>query len=181
MKGIVFSEFIEFVEQQFSAEIADRMIDDSELPSGGAYTAVGTYNHQEMLTLVTTLGQLTGQPIPALVKAFGKHLFGRLAASYPVFLTGVEHSFDLLKSIEDHIHKEVRKLYPDAELPRFEWEQPDTDTLVLRYHSHRPLADLAEGLMEGCVEHFGEQIEIKRKDMPDQGETVVHFTLSKVT
>ena len=53
MKGIVFTEFLEMVEQRFSPEIADRLIDESDLPSGGIYTAVGTYEHTEIVTYVS--------------------------------------------------------------------------------------------------------------------------------
>ncbi len=179
MKGIVFSEFIEFVEGAFNQETADRMIEESDLPSGGAYTAVGTYDHREMLSLVTTLGRLTGMPVPDLVRSFGHHLFGRLIAAYPMFLAGVPNAFDFLKRIEDQIHREVLKLYPDAELPRFEWRQPDPGTLVLLYRSRRPFADLAEGLLRGTAEHFGEKFDVTREDLPGGGETQVRFTLAR--
>ncbi len=53
MKGMVFTEFLEMVEDRFSPEIADRIITASDLRSGGAYTAVGTYEHSEMIQLVT--------------------------------------------------------------------------------------------------------------------------------
>ena len=41
MKGIIFTEFIEMVEDKFGFEVADNIITNSNLPSGGAYTAVG--------------------------------------------------------------------------------------------------------------------------------------------
>ena len=40
MKGIVFSEFIDMVDDKFSIEMSERLIDEVELPSGGAYTTV---------------------------------------------------------------------------------------------------------------------------------------------
>ena len=55
MKGIVFCEFVEMMEQEFSGEMADEIISGAQLESGGAYTTVGTYDHHEMLTLVTRL------------------------------------------------------------------------------------------------------------------------------
>ena len=60
MKGIVFAEFIELVEDKFGFEIADEIIEESNLPSGGSYTSVGTYDHREMLELVTHLSEKTG-------------------------------------------------------------------------------------------------------------------------
>lgn len=38
MKGLVFVEFVEFVEDRFSLETVDRIIEKSSLATGGAYT-----------------------------------------------------------------------------------------------------------------------------------------------
>jgi hypothetical protein len=58
------------VEDQFSPEMADRIIETAELSSGGAYTAVGTYAHREMIELVTRLSIETGVDADELVRAF---------------------------------------------------------------------------------------------------------------
>ena len=60
MKGIVFTEFLEMVEQKFSPELVDLIVEEAELPSGGVYTTVGTYNHGEMIRLVTCLSKESG-------------------------------------------------------------------------------------------------------------------------
>lgn len=177
MKGLVFSEFIEFVEDAYSPEMADNIIDSSNLPSQGAYTTVGTYNHEELLALVAALSNLTDTPIPNLVRTFGKHLFGRLAAGHPGFLKGVDCSFDFLQMIENHIHVEVRKLYPDAELPSFEEERPNPNQLILTYKSQRPFADLALGLIEGCIDHFDERVEITYQELESPEGHAMRFNL----
>src|SRR6266540_2882152 len=120
MKGMIFTEFLEMVEDHFSPEVADRIIEACHLPSGGAYTAVGTYDHHEMVQLVTELSRESGIAVPALLHLFGKHLFGRFVANYPQFFEGIDSAFDFLEKIHSYIHVEVRKLYPDAELPSFE-------------------------------------------------------------
>ena len=48
MKGIVFTEFLDLVEAKFGAEVLEEMLDAADLKSGGAYTAVGYYDHAEM-------------------------------------------------------------------------------------------------------------------------------------
>ncbi|MBC9070929.1 heme NO-binding domain-containing protein [Thauera sp. CAU 1555] len=172
MKGIVFTEFIEMVEQRFSAEIADRMLDTTDLPSGGAYTSVGTYDHAEMVALVGTLSNLVQMPANALVTAFGEYLFGRFSVLYPRFFTAdIGGAFDFLVSIEEVIHAEVHKLYPDAELPRFEVESRNDAELRMIYTSSRHFADLAEGLMRGCVAHYREPLRIAREPMPGTAQT----------
>jgi len=171
MKGVVFTEFLGMVEDAFSAEMVDDIIDDAHLPSGGAYTAVGTYSHDEMVAMVVALSQRSGMPVPDLVRAFGQHLFGRFVQAYPAFFDGASSAFQFLSGIEDIIHAEVLKLYPDAELPRFEVEHHDDQRLILLYHSPRHFEDLAEGLMLGCISHFGEPIRLTREGEPsDRGQ-----------
>lgn len=177
MKGIVFSEFIELVEEYFSPEIADQMIESAKLPSGGAYTSVGTYDHHEMVALLVQLSALTSTSIPDLLRVFGRHLFGRFATLYPMFFEGIDSSFDFLSRLDDYIHVEVRKLYPDADLPKFLYQRLDEDTLRMEYQSTRALGDLAEGLIQGCIQHYGERIEVTRDD--HDGGQQVFFTLRK--
>ena len=51
MKGVVFTEFVEFAEEEFGLGVADDMISRCTLPSGGAYTAIGTYDHRELVQM----------------------------------------------------------------------------------------------------------------------------------
>ena len=179
MKGIVFSEFIEMVEESFSPEVADRIITQADLPSGGAYTAVGTYDHSEMVQLVSNLSDSTGHSIPNLLNAFGRHLFERFLVLYPSLTQGYADSFGFLRQLEDHIHQEVLKLYPDAGLPRFTYDDDRPDRLVLHYHSERGLADLAQGLIEGCIAHYKKPVTLSREDL--DGASNVRFVLERKT
>lgn len=179
MKGVVFTEFLEMVEDKFSLEVADRIIENCDLAMGGAYTAVGTYDHMEMIQLVNQLSRETGNDVPSLLRTFGKHLFGRFHANYPQFFEGPDSVFAFLKNVGGYIHDEVRKLHPDAELPSFDYDTSKPGCLTMIYRSTRPLADLAEGLIAGCIEHFGERIDIQREDLSDPKETCVRFLLTK--
>jgi len=179
MKGIVFCEFVEMLEQEFSADMADEIISGAALESGGAYTTVGTYDHHEMLALVTQLSEKTGTPVPDLVEAFGRYLFGRFVDLYPAFFEGVDGAFSFLDRIEEHVHVEVLKLYPDAELPTFDTSRTDDNTMVMVYQSTRPFADLARGLIKGCIAHYGEPVDVQMEDLSDEGRTHVRFTLRR--
>lgn len=177
MKGIVFSEFIDMVENRYSLEVADRIITSSQLESDGVYTSVGTYDHQELVELLQQLSQAVGEPVPDLLKAFGSYLFERFAQLYPAHFKGQDTAFDFLGTLEGKIHVEVKKLYPDAELPHFECTFPTTRSMVLIYRSKRSLGDLAEGLIYGCIRHFGQAIELNREDLPCDDGAHIRFTL----
>jgi hypothetical protein len=176
MKGVVFTEFLEMVESRFGAARAGQLVDDTAPASGGAYTAVGTYPHQELVAMVVLLAQLENVPVPALLKAFGRYLLGRFVVLYPATTKGYSSTLELVEQIEHTIHKEVRKLYPDAELPRFEVRRTSADALEVVYLSTRHFEDLAEGLIEGCAAHFGEELELRREPVGDG----VRFSLRRV-
>jgi len=165
MKGIVFTEFLDMVEGAHGYEMVDELITKNDLPSGGIYTSIGTYDHREMVTLVTSLSQKTDTPVPSLLKSFGHYIFNTFEKGYPQFFDAATNAFDFLESIEQYIHVEVRKLYPDAELPRFETKRLSEDTLEMIYHSDRSMGDFALGLIEKTFERYKEAATISRENI----------------
>lgn len=178
MKGIVFTEFLEMVEKEFGMLVADKIVTESELKSGGAYTAVGTYDHAEMVQLVTQLSNETKLSISDLLLAYGEYFFKVLVDSYPVFFKDVPNAFAFLSSIENYIHVEVLKLYPDAELPSFDISQKGDKVLEMVYHSERKLAAFARGLINSSIKYFKEEISIETEDLSGDGSEV-KFILTK--
>jgi hypothetical protein len=178
MKGIVFTEFLELVGRKYGPEVMDFIIESSDLPSGGAYTAVGTYDHGEMIALVKTLSEAVRVPVPELLRSYGQHLFARFSVRYPRFFDGITSCFEFLDRIEGHIHVEVRKLHPDAELPSIDVNWRSEDRIELFYSSTRPFAAFAEGLMRGAIAHFGETIAVREMDAAEDG-TFIRFELTR--
>ena len=74
MKGIAFTEFLKMVSQRHGDDLVDDLIEDAQLPHGGAYTSVGTYPHSEMVALVLAMSQRTGLSFNQLLEAFEKRL-----------------------------------------------------------------------------------------------------------
>lgn len=179
MKGVVFTEFMDMVEQHFSVDMLDDIIEDAQLPSGGAYTAVGTYPHSEMVALVSALSARSGVAVTVLLRAFGEYLFGRFVRGYSAFFKGQSDAFTFIAGIEDVIHAEVRKLYPDAELPRFKVEYRDDRRLVIIYSSERHFEDLAEGLIAGCIAHFGRPVTLRRETVGEGPQRRERFLLER--
>ena len=180
MKGVVFTEFLEMVENSFGYEVVDQLLTENELPSGGIYTSVGTYAYSEMGQLLHSLSEKTNQSIPHLLKKFGRYLFGTFQKGYPQFLVSANTAFDFLESIEKHIHVEVRKLYPDAELPKFKTTLVDEHTLQMIYYSERRMGDFAEGLIESSLVYYEEQATIMKKNLKEDGSEV-EFLIRKNT
>jgi hypothetical protein len=166
MKGIIFTSFFNLVESAFGDDMLDDIIDDANLPNGGSYTAVGTYDHMELVAMVVALSARSGMPVSDLTKTFGHYLFGRFVELYPRFFEDVTDSFTFLLGIEDIIHAEVLKLYPDASLPKFD-VCVEGDELIMTYHSKRHFADVAEGLIMGAAQHFKDNFTINKTNLDD--------------
>ncbi|WP_297087530.1 heme NO-binding domain-containing protein [uncultured Draconibacterium sp.] len=178
MKGLIFKEFLEMVEKEFGYETVDSIIEQSKVPRNGVYTNVGTYDAAEMVALVVALSKTKNIPVDKLLYAFGEYAFKVFVKGYPAFFEGKTNSFELLADVENTIHVEVLKLYPDAELPTFQVEELSKDKMVMVYHSARKLGDFAEGLIHGCIKHFGEKVTIEKENIEKDG-SVVRFRMVK--
>lgn len=179
MKGIVFTELMDMVEATFGADFMDDVLDDCRLESGGAYTAVGTYDHTELLEIVSVLSKHSDIPVRDLVHKYGHHLFFRFHELMPQFFEAPASAFEFLESVHGYIHVEVKKLYPDAALPKFETERQGDKRLIMIYKSQCPFADFAHGLMQGCVDFYEENISIEGEDENTDGQFCRVFTLTK--
>lgn len=176
MKGIIFTEFLELVEEKFGLEMVDQIITESELQSGGAYTSIGTYEFSEMLQLITRLSENTNISSDDLLMVFSEHLFKALVKGHPNLVDTYKDPMILLASIENHIHVEVQKLYPDAQLPTFETIIKEENQLVMIYKSNKGLYMLGKGLMEETFKLFDQNAIITYEKLKEDG-TEVKFTV----
>lgn len=172
MKGVVFTGFLDLVENNFGYEMVDKIITSSDLMSGGAYTSIGSYPHSELVQLSSQLSRYTEIPVPKLMKLYGQHFFWVLAAQYGHILSQVKTAFQLLESADSHIHVEVKKLYPDAELPQLTTRRVDDKTLEMIYTSKQKMVDFAEGLIESCLKYFDDNSTIEKTNLTKDGSTV---------
>ena len=178
MKGIVFTEFLDLVEDKFGLEVVDKIINASDLESEGIYTSVGTYKFSEMLQLLQHLSAHTDISIDDLLLVYAEHFFSVLESSYPGLLATYKDPIEMISSIEDHIHVEVRKIYPDAELPTFEVIEKTENSLIMDYRSSRAMHHFGLGLMNKTFEHFNSTAKITLEKIKADG-THVRFVINK--
>ncbi|GAA0738760.1 MULTISPECIES: heme NO-binding domain-containing protein [Flavobacteriaceae] len=178
MKGIIFTEFLELVEEKFGLVMVDKIINQSNLESNGVYTAVGTYEFSEMLQLISHLSENTDISVDDLLMVYSEHLFKALIKSHPNLVEHYKDPMDLLASIENHIHVEVKKIYPEAQLPTFELEEKTDTKMVMVYKSDKALYMLGKGLMLETFKLFKVPAEIDFEKLNEEG-TEVRFTINK--
>jgi hypothetical protein len=156
MKGIILAELAEYAAAAFPSV--------AEVAAARSWDARAVYSRGELVDLADRLSRSADVTTADLLRGFGVHLFARFAALYPVFFVEVESAIPFLAEINGYVHGEVQKIYPDAQLPRFDCAPTADGGLEMTYLSDRELPDLAEGLIRGCIAHFGDPIEVLRED-----------------
>ncbi len=177
MKGLVFRTFYEFCEAHHGEELLDEVVEAADLPNGGAYTTVGTYPYPHMEALLGAFLDRTGKPLKGTLEEFGAFCFSKWVRSWPDEFEGKE-LFDVLSTVDEFHEKQVRKLYPDAELPSFRVESRTETELVLGYRSNKPLSDLAAGVINGAGLHMGHPVRLHQEPAHDDDGDYVRITIT---
>ncbi|WP_299807391.1 heme NO-binding domain-containing protein [uncultured Shewanella sp.] len=177
MKGIIFAEFLDLVEDTFGLDICQKMLDENE--NDGVYTSVGTYDHKDLVKLIISLSKLTGVSADELQRIYGKSVFNTLYNSLPGLEGKADSTFSFIKSVEEYIHIEVKKLYPNANPPSFNFISASKTRLVMDYLSARCMSHVCLGLIQGCADHFAENINIQMDSINDE-QSQVRFTITRL-
>ncbi|QFQ79198.1 heme NO-binding domain-containing protein [Vibrio harveyi] len=172
MKGIIFTEFMELVEERFGLEVLDQVLDLSN--DEGIYTSVGSYDHRDLVKLIVNLSKISNIPPEQLQEVFGECVFQNLLKSIPnhASLQQCSTTFQFVRHVEDFIHVEVKKLYPDANPPKFDFISETQSEMVFDYRSARCMAHVCVGLIKGCATHFDETVIIKHQNQSQDGSQV---------
>ena len=151
----------------------DSLLDTSGLD--GAYTSLGNYPHDDLERLVASGAEVLAVQPRDLSLHLGHVAMQGLAERYPNYLSPHDATVDLLFTLDDVIHTEVRKLYPEATPPDFWFDAPIGNVLVVHYRSVRRLCALAEGMIVGAAAHYQEQVSIAHESCTFDGAD--HCTL----
>jgi hypothetical protein len=167
VKGIVFNLLEEAVSSAYGDATWDRLLDAAGLD--GAYTSLGSYDDDEIFALVRVASETLGIPPDDVLRWFGEQAMPLLARRYPAFFANHANVRGFLLTLNNIIHPEVRKLYPGAQTPVFDFDTSLADVLRIGYNSPRRLCALAEGFMRGAAGHFGERLEIEESECMHRG------------
>lgn len=178
MKGIIFNLLEEIVREEHGEDTWDDLLDAADLD--GVYTSLGNYPDEQLGRLVTAAAAALGLSVDDVVAWTGRRALPLMASRFPKFFDGHTNTRGFLLTLNDIIHPEVRKLYPGADTPEFEFDTSNPDMLVMHYRSARRLCAFARGLVEGAADHFGEAVEFKQDRCMHRGdpECVFHIAFS---
>ncbi len=176
MKGIIFNLLEEIVRREYGEDTWDALLETSHLD--GSYTSLGNYPEEQLQKLVAAASIALAMPPAALIRWFGRHAIPLLAVKYPRFFVAHQSPRRFLLSLNDIIHTEVRKLYPGADVPIFDYDTSSPEVLLMGYKSPRRLCLLAEGFIEGVAVYYGEAVQIEQLTCMHRGDERCLFKIS---
>ncbi|MBO6504460.1 MAG: heme NO-binding domain-containing protein [Kordiimonadaceae bacterium] len=156
MRGILFTEYFDFVAAQAGEEALEEVLAELDGKITGAYTSVGNYSFAEFANIHTLLCSKLDASPEDMARQYGENLLHRFRDLFPSYFEDVANGIVFLEKVGDHIHEEVMKLYPDAKPPVIKVQRINGEPSFLIYQSHRPLAAVSEGLASECLRFFGD-------------------------
>lgn len=175
MKGVIFNATQEAVIELFSEDTWDDLLDAAEVD--GVYSSVGTYEDADLLAIVAAAVEATGMTTEQVLISVGRKALSHLAERVPSLVGDCTNSFEMLRMIHDVIHVEVMKLYEDAQPPQFTYTDLPNGGLRMGYRSPRMLDALAEGLVLGVGDRFGERLDVTRHPATADGEVFLDIVV----
>jgi Haem-NO-binding len=176
MKGIVFNLLEEVVRREYGEDTWDTLLEAAGLD--GVYTSLGNYPHEELLQLVTAASPALQMPAEAIIRWFGRHAIALLVERYPEFFEAHKTTRAFLLTLNDVIHPEVRKIYPGADVPIFDYDTSSEEVLEMKYRSARKLCMFGQGLIEGAAAHYGEAVSIEQLKCMNRGDDRCEFRVA---
>jgi hypothetical protein len=156
VKGIVFNLLEAVVTKEHGENVWETLLDNAGMD--GAYTSLGSYPDDQLMRLVAAASGTLKCSDAEVLQWFGRNAMSILAERYPQFFKGQSSTRAFLLTLNEIIHPEVRKIYPGADVPVFDFDSSSPNVLVVGYRSRRKLCALAEGFVEGAAEHFGQSL-----------------------
>lgn len=175
MKGIIFNLLEEIVRENYGEETWDTLLEAADLD--GIYTSLGSYPDADLNRLVAAASAALQLPGEAVVRWVGREALPRTAKRYPHFFAHHTNARSFVLTLNDIIHPEVRKLYPGADVPEFEFDS-SSDVLVMHYHSARKMCAFAQGMVEGAADYFGETVQFDQTRCMHRGDSECVFEIA---
>ena len=167
MKGYVFNLLEQIVSRDYGEDTWDALLEASDLD--GVYTSLGSYPDADLMKLVGAAAEELDLSTGDVVRWFGRNALPLFEAQYPQLFEPHDSAQSFVLTLNEIIHPEVRKLYPGADVPVFDFASRD-GLLVMGYRSPRKLCAFAEGLLQGAAEYYGERVAIEQPQCMNRGD-----------
>jgi hypothetical protein len=157
--------------------MVDRIITSAQPPTDGVYTSGGEYEPGEFFGLVLALSDEMGHPASTFLRSFGRHMFRTVLERNPRLLKDEDSALSIFSKANEII-RASRIFSRREETPNVAFQSVGPWAWQLIVRSSLPIEDLAEGVVEACIAHFDEPLNLQRSDFLHTSNTAVRFDIT---
>jgi hypothetical protein len=177
MHGLIFFYIQKFADVAAAGKTTWLQLRTTVSMTSRSYLPAGIYPDAEAVSLLASIADAAGEPVPAIVERFGEFLAPHLVKVAGRHVDPGWKTLDLIEHTESIIHTMIRSTNPGAEPPVLEAVRTAPGELQLVYSSARQLCGLARGLMKGIAGHYGEEISIDEHSCMHRGDPFCSFVV----
>ncbi|KZN38718.1 heme NO-binding domain-containing protein [Pseudoalteromonas luteoviolacea] len=177
MKGHIFMLLEEFVSEVAGDELLYDALEQCSFDSSQGFVRTENYPDEQLVELVGIVVGKMGIPLSQAHFGFGRWLYPKLSTLLPAQFTQYPHPAYVLKQLDTLHNVELKKLYPDAQPPAFEYCSTSAYTAQLIYTSPRKLFDLVKGVLAGMSHFYQVGIEVNMQTGWRGNDNCACFTL----
>ncbi len=162
MKGIVFVNFNEFINELWEDEFWDNLLNEAELPSGGVYTTFDTYDDQKLFTLIYQAVDKKNIYVKDAQFVSGKWVFREFYSFAPAGVHNFTDVFESAHTVQSFIHLEADKLDTDTLHPKSMFLSGTPKKILSHYQSVGKLCFLCEDILPSPARHAGQKVKVSQ-------------------
>lgn len=162
MKGVIAACLADLVKEKFGKDKWEASLEAAGLKKTSFFMPTADVDDSTVMELVGAVCKTLGITMAQAADAFGDYWVNVYAPKiYRTYYRGIDNAKDFLLNM-DNVHKIVTEKMANARPPRFTFEQPNDNTLIMNYQSKRPLIDFLLGLVKGVGNHFNEKLTVTK-------------------
>lgn|GEM_PF-216665 len=162
MKGIINLCVVSLVKEKFGDEALKKVLKEAGLPENFEVIELEDYPDEVSVKFINAAAKVLNLKPEDIMIAFGDYWINDFAPKkYRIIYKKYNNAKDFLKGMSD-THMWVMSSIEGAKPPKFEFEEPNTNVLIMHYFSNRKLEKILEGLILGVIKYFNVKAEVKR-------------------
>ena len=162
MKGLLLTELLEMVEEEYGYTVANTLALNADLHSRGVYSHTRAYHWHELNNMMGHLHRQTRVPFDLLAQNFGRHLCKRILIAYP--------------QQKKYINRLFAMITKKSEAPVFRYVRSDDKSLTLLYNPEVSTYCFSNSVIKGYLDHLRQLSRVSETSLPD-GTKQIYLSL----
>ncbi|HAY78653.1 MAG TPA: hypothetical protein DCY79_02465 [Planctomycetaceae bacterium] len=178
MHGSICTIAKKFVEHHHGSDVWNVLLERAACP-GVVFSPIGDYPDEQVVGILTAACELLECELRDLLIQLGNFAGPELVTLANNMLHPSWRTFELVSNLETLIHRTIKINNPTAQPANIQAHLLTDNEIQVVYTSRRGLCALAQGILEGVIDHYGEEIEVEEVTCTQNGAPFCTFSLTR--